>query len=141
MDSHTGTTGDGLSARWEGAHESDAAFRLLVDFVSEYARLRVGETGIATTWNRGAQHLKGYHASEVIRRDFSLFYPPDQAAAEHSEEVLQNALAAGEYSEEGWRVRKDGPLFWASIVVIAAIRDASGGLSGSPKSYAEGAGE
>ncbi|MFM0220194.1 ATP-binding protein [Paraburkholderia strydomiana] len=132
MDSTTKTTGGGLTAHPEGRHESDATFRLLVDSVSEYAIFRLSETGIVTTWNRGAQRLKGYVAGEVIGRHFSLFYPPDQVAAGHPEEVLQNALAAGEYSEEGWRVRKDGSLFWASIV-IAAIRDANGSLSGFAK--------
>lgn len=56
-----------------------------MDFVSEYAIFRLGETGIATTWNRGAQHLKGYEASEVIGRHFLLFYPRGQAAAGHPE--------------------------------------------------------
>ncbi|SAL79234.1 hybrid sensor histidine kinase/response regulator [Caballeronia telluris] len=114
------------------AEDGDATFRLLVDSVSEYAIFRLSETGIVTTWNRGAQRLKGYAAGEIIGRHFSQFYTPDQIAAGHPEEVLQNALAAGEYSEEGWRVRKDGSLFWASIV-IAAIRDANGNLSGFAK--------
>ncbi|MDR5755012.1 MULTISPECIES: ATP-binding protein [unclassified Caballeronia] len=114
------------------AEDGDATFRLLVDSVGEYAIFRLSETGIVTTWNRGAQRLKGYAAGEIIGRHFSLFYTPDQVAAGHPEEVLQNALAGGEYSEEGWRVRKDGSLFWASIV-ISAIRDANGNLSGFAK--------
>ncbi|WP_181309237.1 ATP-binding protein [Paraburkholderia sp. BL18I3N2] len=112
--------------------DSDATFRLLVESVGGYAIFRLSETGIVTTWNRGAQRLKGYAAGEIIGRHFSLFYTPDQVDAGHPEEVLQNALAAGEYAEEGWRVRKDGSLFWASIV-ISAIRDKDGNLAGFAK--------
>ncbi|TCF96401.1 hybrid sensor histidine kinase/response regulator, partial [Paraburkholderia strydomiana] len=112
--------------------DSDATFRLLVESVSEYAIFRLSEAGIVTTWNRGAQRLKGYAAGEIIGRHFSLFYTPDQIDAGHPQEVLQNALSAGEYAEEGWRVRKDGSLFWASIV-ISAIRDKDGNLAGFAK--------
>ncbi|SAL06360.1 PAS/PAC sensor hybrid histidine kinase [Caballeronia calidae] len=123
---------DPLSREMCSQQDTDATFKLLVDSVSEYAIFRLSETGIVTTWNRGAQRLKGYTADEIIGRHFSVFYTPDEILAGHPEEVLQSALAAGEYSEEGWRVRKDGSLFWASIVV-ATIRGEDGNLAGFAK--------
>ncbi|KXV09485.1 hypothetical protein CR51_10000 [Caballeronia megalochromosomata] len=115
-----------------GTRTEDATFRLLVNSVREYAIFRLSETGIITTWNPGAQRVKGYCADEIIGRHFSVFYTPDQRAKGRPEEVLRRALSSGQYSEEGWRVRKDGSLFWASIV-ISVIRDADGKLLGFAK--------
>ncbi|WP_061125694.1 hybrid sensor histidine kinase/response regulator [Caballeronia catudaia] len=115
-----------------GTRTDDATFRLLVDSVREYAIFRLSETGIVSTWNPGAQRVKGYAADEIIGRHFSVFYTPDQRANGRPEEVLRRALSTGQYSEEGWRVRKDGSLFWASIVV-SVIRDGDGRLLGFAK--------
>lgn len=115
-----------------GTRTDDATFRLLVNSVREYAIFRLSETGIVTTWNPGAQRVKGYSADEILGRHFSVFYPPDQRAKGRPEEVLRRALSSGQYSEEGWRVRKDGSLFWASIVV-SVIRDGDGKLLGFAK--------
>jgi PAS domain S-box-containing protein len=115
-----------------GTPTDDATFRLLVNSVREYAIFRLSETGIITTWNPGAQRGKGYSADEIIGRHFSVFYTPDQRAKGRPEEVLRRALSSGQYSEEGWRVRKDGSLFWASIVV-SVIRDGEGRLLGFAK--------
>ncbi|TCF96313.1 hypothetical protein BZM26_38380 [Paraburkholderia strydomiana] len=110
MDGENGLVSE-TAQNYHHSPDNDATFRLLVESVSEYAIFRLSEAGIVTTWNRGAQRLKGYAAGEIIGRHFSQFYTPDQIDAGHPEEVLQNALAAGEYAEEGWRVRKDGSLF------------------------------
>lgn len=115
-----------------GTRTDDATFRLLVNSVREYAIFRLSETGIVTTWNPGAQRVKGYSADEILGRHFSVFYPPDQRAKGRPEEVLRRALSSGQFSEEGWRVRKDGSLFWASIVV-SVIRDGDGKLLGFAK--------
>ncbi|SAK98217.1 PAS/PAC sensor hybrid histidine kinase [Caballeronia temeraria] len=115
-----------------GTPTDDATFRLLVNSVREYAIFRLSENGIVTTWNPGAQRVKGYSADEIIGRHFSVFYTPDQRAKGRPEEVLHRALSSGQYSEEGWRVRKDGSLFWASIV-ISVIRDGDGKLLGFAK--------
>ena len=85
-----------------------------------------------TSWNEGAQRIKGYTAEEIIGRNFSAFYPPEEARAGKPQQVLQTAEREGHYQEEGWRVRKDGSRFWASVVVTA-LRDESGQLRGFGK--------
>jgi PAS domain S-box-containing protein len=86
--------------------------------------------GIIVSWNPGAQRLKGYSAEEVLGRHFSIFYPPEDAAKPETE--LQIARTQGKYAEEGWRLRKDGTRFVASVV-ITAIRDGEGRLRGFSK--------
>jgi len=113
-------------------HSNEATFRLLVESVQDYAIFRLDKNGIITTWNLGAQRLKGYTAEEAIGQHFSIFYPPEQIKRGWPGEELRQALTAGRYGEEGWRVRKDGSSFWASIV-ISVIRDASGEVTGFAK--------
>ncbi len=112
--------------------QSEGRFRLLVDSVSDYAIYMLDVNGNIRSWNAGAQALKGYAADEIIGRHFGRFYTPeDQAAGKPGAELL----AAGEHgrtSHEGWRVRKDGSLFWASVVVTA-MRDENGELVGFAK--------
>lgn len=107
--------------------------RLLVESVKDYAIFMLDPAGRITSWNSGAQHIKGYLAQEVIGAHFSLFYPPAAIAARHPEHELEVALRDGRYEEEGWRVRKNGQRFWANVV-ITAIRDpADGALRGFAK--------
>jgi PAS domain S-box-containing protein len=77
----------------DGTRTDDATFRLLVNSVREYAIFRLSETGIVTTWNPGAERVKGYSANEILGRHFSVFYPPDQRAKGRPEEVLRRALS------------------------------------------------
>jgi PAS domain S-box-containing protein len=112
--------------------ESERRFRLLVDAVTDYAIFMLDPAGNIMSWNPGAQRIKGYAAEEIIGLHFSRFYTDE----DRCEGVPQNALAkaeqTGKYEAEGWRVRKDGSTFWASVA-INAIRDESGNLLGFAK--------
>jgi PAS domain S-box-containing protein len=98
---------------------------LLVDSVVDYAIFMLDPDGRIRTWNPGAARAKGYAAEEVIGEHISIFYTPEDRERRHPEHELQVALRDGRYEEEGWRVRKDGSRFWASVT-ITAIRDAEG---------------
>jgi PAS domain S-box-containing protein len=98
---------------------------LLVESVQDYAIFMLDPDGIVMTWNRGAERIKGYRADEIIGRHFSTFYTTDAVARDHPAHELKVAVAEGRFEEEGWRVRKDGSLFWASVV-ITALFDADG---------------
>ena len=112
--------------------ESEERFRLLVERVRDYAIFMLDPDGIVRSWNEGAQALKGYAAHEIIGRHFSAFYTPqDQQAGKPAAELVA-ARADGRVEDEGWRVRKDGTLFWANVVVTAVYSDA-GGLLGFAK--------
>ena len=89
-------------------------------------------SGRVISWNAGAQRIKGYTADEIIGQHFRVFYPPEQQSSGHPEDELRMALADGAYGEEGWRVRKDGSRFWASVV-ITAVFDEDGGHVGFAK--------
>jgi PAS domain S-box-containing protein len=102
---------------------SEQHFRLLVAAVREYAIFMLDVNGKVVSWNVGAQRIKGYAAHEIIGRSFRVFYPADEQAAGHPESNLALALRDGAYAEEGWRVRKDGTHFWASVVVSPVYDD------------------
>ncbi|KRC63962.1 hypothetical protein ASE12_03795 [Aeromicrobium sp. Root236] len=102
---------------------SEERFRLLVDAVEEYAIFMLSPEGLVVSWNPGAQRSEGYRAEEIIGRHFRTFYPRELQEARHPEYELERALADGHYSEEGWRVRKDGSTFWAHVVITAVFDD------------------
>jgi len=108
---------------------SDALFRLLVDTVEDYAIFVLDPTGRVSTWNTGAQRLKGYTAGQIVGRHFSVFYPDDEVLAGKCELELSTAAATGRFEEEGWRLRNDGSRFWANVT-ITALRSPSGALIG-----------
>src|SRR3954463_3499762 len=112
--------------------ESNALFRLLVESVTDYAIFMLDTSGRVATWNAGAQRFKGYAASEIIGRHFSVFYPEVDVAAGKCEMELEVATSQGRFEDEGWRVRKDGSRFWANVV-ITALRDPAGTLIGFGK--------
>ena len=107
-------------------------FRLLVDSVQDYAIFLLDPSGRVMTWNPGAQALKGYTADEIIGKHFSEFYPAEAVQSGWPQRELTMAAQEGRFSDEGWRVRKDGTLFWASVV-ITALRLPDGQLSGFAK--------
>jgi PAS domain S-box-containing protein len=111
------------------AHELTS---LLVAEVQDYAILMLDLEGRVATWNAGARRFKGYEAEEIIGRHFSVFYPAQAIADGTPEKLLETARSEGRVEQEGWRVRKDGSLFWASVV-ITAIRDERGELRGYGK--------
>ncbi len=112
--------------------DSESKFRLLVSGVTDYALYMLDPNGIVTNWNAGGQRIKGYAPEEIIGQHFSRFYTAADQAAGRPARALDLARSTGRYEEEGWRVRKDGTFFWASVV-IDAIRDESGELLGFAK--------
>ncbi|WP_438276600.1 PAS domain S-box protein [Nitrobacter sp.] len=112
--------------------ESENQFRLLVGGVSDYALFMLNPEGIVTNWNIGGERIKGYRPDEIIGQHFSQFYTEPDRAAGRPARALRIASTTGHYDEEGWRVRKDGSFFWASVV-IDAIRDDTGRLIGFAK--------
>jgi PAS domain S-box-containing protein len=111
---------------------SEERFRLLVDSVRDYAIFMLDPDGIVQSWNAGAQAIKGYEGAEIIGRHFRAFYTPEAQAARWPEKELELARAHGRVEDEGWRVRKDGTLFWANVVVTAVY-----GPDGDLRGYAK----
>ena len=116
----------------DSLRESERHFRLLVNGVSDYALYMLDPAGVVTNWNPGAQRIKGYLPNEIIGQHFSRFYSNADQAAGRPARALRLALESGRYEEEGWRVRKDGTFFWASVV-IDPIRDDENRLIGFAK--------
>jgi PAS domain S-box-containing protein len=116
----------------EAIKQSGRLYQLMVDSVNDYAIFMLDPTGHIASWNRGAQRIKGYTADEIIGRHFSTFYTPEDLATEKPRRELEIAVREGKYEEEGVRVRKDGSLFWANVV-ITPVRDDNGTLIGFTK--------
>ncbi|MPV60814.1 hybrid sensor histidine kinase/response regulator [Burkholderia sp. HI2761] len=104
-------------------------FQTVVESITDYAVFMLDPHGNVATWNAGAQRIKGYRAPEIVGRHFSLFYPSDAIAAGRPEHGLALAAARGHFADEGWRVRKDGTQFWASVT-ITPVHDATHQLCG-----------
>ncbi len=100
------------------------AFRQLVDSVQEYAIFMLDLEGRVLSWNKGARRIKGYAADEIIGQHFSIFYPPEVVANGQCDRELVTAREQGKFEEEGWRLRKGGSRFYASVV-ITPVRDAA----------------
>lgn len=107
-------------------------FQRAVETVDDYAILLLDPAGYIRSWNPGAERFKGYRADEAIGRHFSIFYPQAKIDAGFPEQELAAAVETGRFEDEGWRVRKDGSMFWASMV-LTALRDESGELVGFAK--------
>jgi PAS domain S-box-containing protein len=112
--------------------QSEQRFRRLVQAVVDYAIFQLDRDGYVTTWNPGAERIKGYTAQDIIGQHFSRFYTPDDREAGVPQKALETAAREGKYESEGWRVRKDGSRFCA-FVVIDPIRGESGELIGFAK--------
>src|SRR6266404_144190 len=97
--------------------ESERGFRLLVEGVADYALYMLDPTGVVTNWNIGGQRIKGYSPEEIVGRHFSCFYTEADRANGKPLRALKIAEEQGRYEEEGWRVRKDGTFFWASVII------------------------
>jgi PAS domain S-box-containing protein len=109
----------------------EAELSSLIDGVQDYAIFLLDPAGHVTTWNTGATRIKGYTAAEIIGQPITRFYTPEDVAAGLPQAALQ-AAAAGHYASDGWRIRKDGTRFWASVV-ITPLHDSSGHLTGFAK--------
>ena len=111
---------------------SEERFRLLVAGVKDYAIYMLDPTGIITTWNAGAERIKGYRAEEIVGKNFSCFYPPEDMQSGKPTRCLMRAASEGKFEEENLRVRKDGSQFWASVL-ITPLYDSAGRLYGYAK--------
>jgi PAS domain S-box-containing protein len=107
-------------------------YRLVVEQVKDYAVFMLAPDGRVMSWNLGARNTKGYQAEEIIGRHFSVFYTREALDRGWPDQELKIAAAEGRLEDEGWRVRKDGSRFWASVV-ITALRDDNGKLLGFSK--------
>jgi PAS domain S-box-containing protein len=112
--------------------ESEEQFRLLVQSVTDYALYQLSPEGTVSSWNAGAQRIKGYSAEEIIGQHFSRFYTPEDQEIELPRIALETATREGRFEKEGWRVRKDGSRFWAHVV-IDPIRNHAGNIVGFAK--------
>jgi len=111
---------------------SEESFRLLVESVKDYAIFMLDPNGRVASWNEGARRIKGYEAAEIIGQHFSKFYREEDIATGLCEHELEIARREGRFEDDGWRVRKDGTLFWANVV-ITALRNSRGELVGFGK--------
>jgi PAS domain S-box-containing protein len=116
----------------EELRQREERYRELVNGVKDYAIILLDPDGQVLTWNEGAERLKGYSKSEIVGRHFSIFYPREAVESEWPKHELTIAAKEGKFIDEGWRVRKDGSRFWASVA-IAALRDQQGKLYGFSK--------
>ena len=114
------------------ANINDDAFRLLVQSVVDYAIFMLDAEGHVSNWNPGAERIKGYKPSEIVGQHFSRFYTEEDRKRGVPKKALETARKTGKYEAEGWRVRKDGTRFWASVI-IDAVRDEAGNVIGFAK--------
>jgi PAS domain S-box-containing protein len=108
------------------------AYRIVVESVDDYAIFVIDLDGRVASWNAGAERIKGYEAAEIVGRHFSMFYRREDVDDGKPARELKLAAETGRVEDEGWRVRKDGTLFWANVA-ITALRDANGSLQGFAK--------
>ncbi|WP_445571781.1 PAS domain S-box protein [Pseudomonas sp. E102] len=113
--------------------DEDQRFRLLIDAVVDYAIYMTDPSGIIISWNSGARRFKGYEESEILGQHFSRFYTDQDRAAGLPQRALDTAVREGRFEGEGWRVRKDGTLFWSHVVIDPIIDAQSGELLGFAK--------
>jgi PAS domain S-box-containing protein len=107
-------------------------FDLLLDQIVDYAIFLLDPEGFVSTWNTGAERIKGYQRDEIVGRHYNTFFLEEDRRAGKPEQILRQAIADGRYQEEGWRLRKDGTRFWASVT-LTALRGPSGELRGLAK--------
>jgi len=115
-----------------GLHSYETQFRLMVEEVTDYAIFMLDPQGQVVSWNKGARRIKGYEAGEIVGRHFSCFYTAADQQRGVPMRALKVAAATGHFRNSGWRVRKDGSMFLADVV-ITAVKDESGSLIGFSK--------
>jgi PAS domain S-box-containing protein len=115
--------------RFKASFTEDGHYRLLVNSIQDYAIYMLDPSGFITSWNAGAQRFNGYQASEIIGKHFSIFCTEEDRQIGVPTLALSICAQSGGFTNEGWRVRKDGSRYWAHVL-INPIRDASGELVG-----------
>lgn len=120
-----------LAERERALRENEERLRLIIDGVKDYGIFALDSAGHVTSWNNGAERIKGYTEQEILGQHFSVFYLPEECP-QHPDMALHEATRDGDYTEEGWRCRKDGTRFWASVVITAQY-DSTGALRGFSK--------
>ncbi len=116
----------------DALRHSEERLRLLVESVQDSALFMLDPLGFVDSWNAGAERIKGYRAEEIIGQHFSCFYPPEALAQNWPQELLAMARTLGRAEDSGWRLRRDGSRFWASVV-LSALHDRDGRLRGYAK--------
>jgi len=106
-------------------------FAILVQSIKDYAIYMLDEAGRIITWNSGAERIKGYTRDEIIGQHFSRFYTDFDLQSELPTKALRLAVANGKFEGEGWRVRKDGSRFWASVLIDPIYDASSDGKDGA----------
>lgn len=120
-----------LRAREGALRDSEERFRLVVEGVRDYGIFALSPEGLVTSWNNGAERIKGWRSEEILGQHFARFYPED-TRSHLPGSMLEKARCQGAVEDEGWRIRKDGSRFWANVV-ITALRDETGQLRGFAK--------
>lgn len=110
----------------------DERFHKMVEEVEDYAILLMDKNGVIQNWNRGAEKIKGYKEEEIVGKNFRVFYLPEDQQRGLPDQLIAEAVLHGKALHEGWRVRKDGSVFWGSIV-ITALHDADNNIVGFSK--------
>ncbi|MFD8396562.1 PAS domain S-box protein [Streptomyces sp. NPDC059680] len=124
-----------MTASAEGGHVQETRFRELeaaLDAINDYSIITLDVDGRVTSWNHGSEAIRGFTANDAIGKPISMFYPPEERASGAVERELQMARESGRAEFEGWRVRADGSLFWANVVLVP-IRDSANNLTGYVK--------
>lgn len=112
--------------------DSDDRYNRIIGEIQDYAVILMDTAGNISNWNTGAERIKGYSDKEIIGKNFKIFYTPEDIQSGKPQLLLQEATINGRASDEGWRVKKDGSVFWASVT-ITAIHDEAGRVTGFSK--------
>ena len=116
----------------EKLRQSEERFQVVIESIQDYAIYILDPNGFVVSWNTGAERIKGYQAIEIVGKHFSRFYTPDDVRNNKPKRNLEMAATKGKYEDESLRLRKDGSVFWANVL-ITAIHDHSGNLTGFAK--------
>ena len=103
--------------------ENEERFRLMVEGIQDYSIFMMDPQGYIMSWNEGAKRITGYNPDEIIGKHFSIFYRKEDAESKKPEKELKIAIETGRYEEEGWRVKKNGSIFWANVAVTALYNE------------------
>ena len=121
-----------LEYKMQKLKESEKRFRLLIEDVKDYAIFLIDPQGIVMSWNKGAENIHGYAASEIIGEHFSIFYTKEEVEKGEPEQNLEMATKNGRLESEGWRIKKSGKLFWVEVS-FTALYDSNNVIKGFSK--------